>query len=220
MGGEIKSVYRLLLKEYGEQGWWPINNFYSRSFKKRKRTPEERFEIAVGAILTQNTSWENAKKALHNLREADALSGEEMGKLREEELARLIKPARYYNMKAKKLREFLRYDGPPERERMLGIWGIGPETVDSMLLYAWGKPEFMIDAYTKRIFSRLGMCPKDVEYEELKKMFEENLPEDAALYNEYHALIVKHAQEHCRARPACRGCPLENICEKKGIERQ
>lgn len=214
----MMEIYRMLLEEYGEQGWWPINNVYSSSFKKRKRTPEERFEIEVGAILTQNTSWENAKKALDNLREAGALDREKMGGLREKELAGLIRPARYYNMKAKKLREFLKYDGPPVRERMLEVWGLGPETVDSMLLYAWGKPEFMIDAYTKRIFSRLGICPKNVEYEELKKVFEENLPGDAALYNEYHALVVKHAQEHCRVKPVCRGCPLEKMCEKIGIK--
>ncbi|MBD3397727.1 endonuclease [Candidatus Micrarchaeota archaeon] len=214
MGGEIKSIYRLLLKEYGEQGWWPINRVYSPSFKKRKRTPEERLEIAVGAILTQNTSWENVEKALKNLRGAEALSREGLGKLTEKELATLVRPAGYYNMKAKKIREYLSYSGGITREGLLGVWGLGPETVDSILLYAYGQPMFVVDAYTKRILRRMGLCGEKAAYSEIQELFQKELKEDAALFNEYHALLVRHAKEHCRVKPVCEGCPLWGICRR------
>jgi len=138
MDGQVMKVYRLLLDAYGEQGWWPVGGTYSASFKKRKRIPTERFEICVGTILAQNTTWKNAEKALENLREADALHKERMGKLSQKELATLIRAAGYYKMKAKKLKEFLKYSGRISREGLLGVWGCGPETVDSMLLYAYG----------------------------------------------------------------------------------
>ena len=212
MDRKIMEVYRLLLKEYGEQGWWPIKGVYSASFKKRKRTPAERFEISVGAILAQNTSWKNAEKALENLGNADALNREVMGKLSQKELATLIRPAGYYNLKAKKLKEFLKYSGRITREGLVGVWGCGPETVDSILLYAYGKPVFVVDAYAKRIFSRLGLCSKDIPYGKLQELFGQNLPEDAKLFNEYHALIVELAKRHCRVKPKCRGCPLGKVC--------
>lgn len=218
MGGELKTAYKLLLEEYGEQGWWPINRVYSPSFKKRKRTPEERLEIAVGAILTQNTSWGNVEKALENLREADALSRKGLGKLTPKELATLIRPAGYYNMKARKLREYLSYSGRVTREGLLGVWGLGPETVDSILLYAYGQPVFVVDAYTKRILSRMGLCGENAAYPEIQELFQKELKEDAATFNEYHALIVRHAKEHCRVKPVCEGCPLERLCKKKGRE--
>jgi endonuclease III related protein len=216
MGGEIKAAYRLLLEEYGEQGWWPINKVYSPSFKKRKRTPPEQFEIAVGAILTQNTSWGNVEKALENLREAGALGQEGMGRLTPKELGTLIRPAGYFNIKAKKLREYLKYSGQITREGLLGVWGLGPETVDSILLYAYGKPVFVVDAYTKRILSRMGLCGKKAEYPEIQEMFHAELGKDAGIFNECHALIVRHAKEHCRVKPLCEGCPLEKLCKKNG----
>lgn len=218
MGRELARIHKLLLKEYGEQGWWPVNQVYSPSFKKRKRTPGERFEISVGAVLAQNTSWANVVKALENLRGAGALRRERMGKLTEKELATLIRPARYYNIKARKLREFLKYSGRVSREGLLGVWGLGPETVDSILLYAYGKPVFVVDAYTKRVFSRAGLCRDDEDYGGLQEVFHSSLPPDAELFNEYHALIVRHAQEHCRAKPACGGCPLRGMCKRKGIK--
>ena len=215
MGSEAKDIYRLLLKSYGEQGWWPVKDMYSSSFKKRKRTPSERFEIVVGAILAQNTSWENVKKALSNLRGAKALSREGMGKLTPKELATLIRPAGYFNMKERKLREYLKYSGRITREGLLGIWGLGPETVDSILLYAYGKPVFVVDAYAKRMLCRMGLCKEKATYSEIQSFFESSLRKDAKLFNEYHAIIVEHGKRHCRAKPLCRRCPLREICKKR-----
>jgi len=216
---EIRTIYEILLSAYGEQGWWPTKNTYSPSFKKRKRTPSERFEICVGAILAQNTSWKNAERALDNLREADVLAAKKMEKLSERELATLIRPAGYYNLKAKKLKEFLKYSGPISRDKLLEIWGCGPETVDSILLYAFNEPVFVVDAYARRIFSRVGLCSDKISYEKLQNLFIENLPEDGELFNEYHALLVEHAKVHCKTKPICTGCCLETICKKKGIKR-
>ncbi len=216
MRREVRDIYRLMLKSYGEQGWWPIKDVYSHSFKKRKKTPSERFEIAVGAILAQNTSWENVKKALGNLRNARALTRRGMGKLTPKELATLIRPAGYFNIKARKLREYLKYSGRVTREGLLGIWGLGPETVDSILLYAYGKPVFVVDAYAKRMLCRMGICKEKATYSEIQAFFESSLKKDAKLFNEYHALIVEHGKEHCRAKPVCEGCPLGKMC-KEGI---
>lgn len=132
----LMEIYSKLLSEYGERGWWPLKGGYSPAFKRRKKTPAERFEVCVGAILTQNTAWKNVEKALSNLRGAGALSRKKMEKMGEGELAALIKPAGYYNLKARKLKEFLKYSGKIERGEMLKIWGCGPETIDSVLLYA------------------------------------------------------------------------------------
>ena len=224
MGSALLEICRKLLDAYGEQGWWPVGGTYSPSFKKRKRTPEEKHEICVGAVLAQNTAWANVEKALGKLREAGALDREKMEKLGEKELAALIRPAGYYNLKAKKLKAFLKYGGRMEREALLGIWGLGPETVDSILLYAYGKPIFVVDAYTKRIAGRMGLAKEkkgggnsEKEYAELQMIFREGLPEDAELFNEFHALLVKHAKEHCRVNPLCKGCPLEKGCGKRGI---
>ncbi len=214
MGKEVGDAYRLLLESYGGQGWWPVKDVYSASFKKRKRTPSERFEIVVGAILAQNTSWENVKKALGNLREARALGREMVGKLTPKELATLIRPAGYFNMKARKLREYLKYSGRVTREGLLEVWGLGPETVDSILLYAYGEPVFVVDAYAKRMLCRMGLCREKATYGELKSLFESSLRKDAKLFNEYHALIVEHGKRHCRAKPVCEGCPLGKLCKE------
>lgn len=214
----LVEIYSRLLSEYGEQGWWPLRGRYSSSFKKRKKTPAERFEISVGAILTQNTAWKSVERALFNLRKAGALSRKKMEVVREGELAALIKPAGYYNLKAKKLKEFLKYSGPFERDPMLRIWGCGPETVDSILLYAYDEPVFVVDAYTKRIFSRIGICNEDTGYGKVQALFHENLEMDAELFNEYHALIVEHAKRHCRKTPVCDGCPIIELCKKRRVK--
>ncbi|MGY4707132.1 hypothetical protein ACVNPS_05190 [Candidatus Bipolaricaulota sp. J31] len=206
----LRDIYARLLAAYGPQGWWPGD------------TP---FEVAVGAILTQATNWRNAARAIANLKDAGSLSPEALGRLREEEIASLIRPAGFFNQKAKRLRAFLdlirKHGGlealfrlPRERLRseLLSVPGIGPETADSIVLYAAGKPSFVIDAYTRRILSRLGLISGDEDYGELQRLFEENLPRDLELYKEYHALLVRHAKEHCRARPRCNGCPLADIC--------
>jgi endonuclease-3 related protein len=215
----LMEIYSELLSAYGGQGWWPLKGRYSPAFKKRKKTPAEKFEICIGAILTQNTSWKNVERALSNLRGAGALSRKRMEKMKEGELAALIKPAGYYNLKAKKLKEFLKYSDPAERAEMLKIWGCGPETIDSILLYAYDEPVFVVDAYTKRIFSRVGLCIEDAEYGKVQEIFHKNLKKDAKLFNEYHALLVEHAKRFCRKTPVCVGCPIEALCKKKGIRK-
>ncbi len=140
-----------------------------------------------------------------------------MEELREDELAILIRPAGYYNNKARKLKEFLKYSGEITREGLLGIWGCGPETVDSILLYAYNMPVFVIDAYTKRILSRIGICEQDISYGGLQGKIHSELSSDYEMFNEYHALLVKHAKEHCKVKPVCTGCALDSICKKKKV---
>ncbi len=210
-----EQIFDLLLTEYGRQRWWPAD------------TP---FEVCVGAILTQSTSWRNVEKALGDLKAEGVLNPDGLASVRKDKLARLIRPSLYHNVKARKLKEFVgflreEYDGVVEdmgdapldglREQLLGVWGIGPETADSILLYALGKPSFVVDAYTKRIFTRMGWFEPGVSYDEVKGFFESSLPEDAGLYNEYHALIVEHGKNTCKTSPLCGGCCLEGICEKR-----
>ena len=209
---DIQGIYDVLLKRYGPQGWWPGNT---------------RFEVITGAILTQNTAWTNVEKAIANLKKARILHPEAMREASIKTLASLIRPAGYYNIKAKRLKNFLaflfsRYGGslgrmakaPTEtlRRELLSVNGIGPETCDSILLYAFGRPVFVVDAYTKRIFSRIGLVDEAESYDEVKAFFESNLPRKAPLYNEYHALIVRHGKETCRTKPRCEGCCLRSMC--------
>lgn len=222
---EIRQVYTILLKRYGFQGWWPI----IRSADLRNGSlsyhpgdyslPENRaqkFEISIGAILTQNTSWKNVEKALLNLKKIKALSPESILRIEIKKLAAAIRPAGYFNQKSKKMKIFSKFfinlDGLPSREQLLNLWGVGPETADSILLYAYKLPEFVVDAYTRRIFSRIGIINPDLSYDEIKSLFESDLPKDHAIFNEYHALIVKHAKEHCRSKPECNGCVLRKHC--------
>ncbi len=176
--------------------------------------------------MTQATNWGNAARAIANLKAAGVLSPEALSRLSEAEIAQLIRPAGFFRQKARRLRAFLGLIGKHGgleglfslplrrlREELLSVPGIGPETADSIVLYAAGKPSFVIDAYTRRILSRLGLIRGDEPYEELKRMFEESLPRDPDLYKEYHALLVRHGKEHCRARPRCGGCPLSTRCD-------
>lgn len=203
------GLYRGLLAGYGPQGWWPA------------RTP---FEVIVGAILTQNTSWRNVERAIASLRAARALAPGPMLELPEVRLAALIRPAGYYRVKARRLRNLLghlarRHGGSvarmlrtpsrPLREELLAVSGIGPETADSILLYAAGRPVFVVDAYTRRVLSRHGLCRPDERYDRVQAVFTGALPPDAALFNEYHALLVRLGKEHCRPRaPRCADCPI------------
>lgn len=206
---ELRSIYRALSRHFGPMHWWP------------GETP---FEVIVGAILTQNTAWRNVAKAIDNLRAARALSPRGLRRLSEARLARLVRPSGYFRVKSRRLRSFLdflfrRYGGsltrmfrtplPRLREELLGVSGIGPETADSILLYAGGLPTFVVDAYTRRVLQRHLLLPEDASYEETQSLFERNLPVDVPLYNEYHALIVNVGKEFCRPRPRCGGCPLE-----------
>lgn len=196
---KLMHVYELLFERFGEQEWWP-------TISKSKQ-----FEVCVGAILTQNTAWTNVEKAIENLKENNLLNKEAIVKANVKKLAKLIRSAGYFNQKARKLKEFAGFDGKINRENLLNIWGIGPETADSILLYAFNEPIFVIDAYTKRIFSRIGF--KEESYENIQRLFMKDLPGDYKLFNEYHALIVRLAKEHCKSKPECRNCPLNKICQ-------
>lgn len=221
MMDKILQVYETLLEKCSFQGWWPIldaeSNFsiYDKNFSKRERTSDEKFEICIGAILAQNTNWQNAEKALYNLKTKNILSPERLGSINIKSLASLIRPSGYYNQKAKKIKEvikFLESRKEVNRENLLSVWGVGPETADSILLYAYNKPIFVIDAYTKRIMNRLGF--KEKNYDNLQELFMKNLPKDAQLYNEYHALLVRLGKEFCKKKPSCKGCPVLESCKK------
>ena len=185
--------------------------------------------MIIGAILTQNTNWGNVERAIAQLKKNRVLTPLGMKAVSQRRLATLIKPSGYFNVKAKRLKNFIQflfkdYDGDLNkmakqpwtvlRQELLNVNGIGPETADSILLYAFDKPVFVVDAYTKRIFSRLGLTKKDVEYSVLQELFARNLKADVSMFNEYHALLVRLGKEHCRPRPRCLGCPLDQICFK------
>jgi endonuclease-3 related protein len=204
----IRRIHDLLLWTYGPQGWWPVGGTY---FPSRV----DPFEITVGAVLTQNVSWSNAARALEALRERGWLEPRRMIRVGAERLAPIIRSSGYYNQKAGRLIEICRFhldlmerDAPPTRDELLKIRGIGPETADSILLYAYGKPLFVIDAYTKRLCTRTGMAPEHAAYHDLQQLFMNNLPPDSELFSEYHALIVRHAKESCRKKPLCEHCSL------------
>ncbi len=209
----LMDFYDAMFGEFGPQGWWP---------------GKTRFEVVVGAILTQNTAWSNVEKAIKNLKREGLLNPGKMHGLKARELAVHIRPAGYFNIKATRLKNFLdhlfeshngsmdrllsRKRGPGLRAELLGINGVGPETADSIALYAASVPEFVVDAYTRRIFSRHGLIGEDAGYDETKSIFMENLPGEARLFNEYHALIVKTGKDFCRPRePLCGRCPLNRF---------
>ncbi len=199
---KFKKVYDILFKEYGPQYWWPCSS-------------NEKFEIIIGAILTQNTSWNNVAKAINNLKEADLIASDKILKVDITKLKELIRPAGYYNQKAERLKiiaEFFKDNKNITRESLLKIKGIGPETADSILLYAYNKPYFVIDAYTKRIFNRLGLVNTE-DYEELQQIFSNTLDSNPKLFNEYHALIVNLGKNICKKKPLCVNCPLNSICK-------
>ncbi|OYT53218.1 MAG: endonuclease [Candidatus Altiarchaeales archaeon ex4484_2] len=210
---DLLSVYDVLLEEFGSQGWWPA---------------ETEFEMIVGAILTQCTSWSNVEKAVSRLRAENLLTPGGVWDVDVDCLRDVIRPAGYFNAKADKLKAFVaflygEYGGdlmlflgkplPVLREQLLSIHGIGPETADSIILYAAHKPSFVVDAYTRRIFSRLGLVDEDIKYDDLKSFFECNIPRDVGLYSEYHALIVELGKNYCRrSNPLCGECPLRGVC--------
>ena len=210
---KIQEIYTILYKEFKEQGWWPVGNKYHANYIKPENE-KEIFEICLGAILTQNTSWKNVEKALENLNKNNLIDLEKLNNIDIKKLAETIKSSGYNNQKARKIKEFVNFlkSGKEiNRENLLKIWGIGPETADSILLYAYKKPFFVIDAYTKRIFQRIGF--KEDKYEEMQDLFMKNLQEDHKIFNEYHALLVKLGKDTCRKEPLCEKCPLNKICE-------
>lgn len=227
---KIQSIYSTLLSSYGPQGWWPLTQNGSTRTKHHSGRPlndTHRFEIMVGAILTQNTAWTNVEKALELLHTAKLVSVERMKTAKQEKVAKLIRSAGYFNQKSERLIILSKFidssgmgalrkkDAKELRGVFLDVKGIGPETADSIVLYSFEKSTFVIDAYTRRIFSRIGLCAADVDYHELQRMFEDSLPQDVETYKEYHALIVEHAKRHCRTKPECGGCVLSRVCAKR-----
>ena len=202
-------MYRKLYKTFGPQGWWPADSA---------------FEVAVGAILTQNTSWQNVERAIANLKKARCLSFRKMSRLNKNALARLIRPAGYYNIKAGRLKNFLKfldkfYKGSLKRmqqkdtlflrQEFLSINGIGEETADSILLYALKKPVFVVDAYTRRICSRHHFINGHLDYPSIQRFFMDHLPQRLELFNEFHALLVKCGKDFCKkTKGECASCPL------------
>jgi len=212
---KIKAFYGAMMAAYGPQGWWPA---------------ESDFEMVVGAILTQNTNWTNVERAIANLKAANLLNPQALHALPPEHLAELIRPAGYYNVKARRLRNFIDmlvgdFGGDlgrlfalgtaALRETILGVSGIGPETADSIVLYGARKPTFVVDAYTARIFHRHGLIDMDATYEDIQSLAQGALAEDVAVFQEYHALLVAVGKRHCKKRaPECSGCPLSPVLEE------
>jgi endonuclease III related protein len=210
----LTHIYNLMYLALGDRKWWPADNCE---------------EIIFGAILVQSVAWSNTVKALGNLRQADLLS---FAKIYEADIAEVeacVVPTRYYRMKAKKLKAFAthlmeRYDGNLPallerpmialREELLGVYGIGPETADDIILYAAEQPTFVIDAFTKRVFHRIGICSSDIPYEDLRLWFMHYLPHDVPLFNQYHALLDGIGHHYCaNTKPKCSACPLRTVCD-------
>ncbi|MGR3219605.1 MAG: endonuclease III domain-containing protein [Candidatus Anammoxibacter sp.] len=207
----LKKIYNRLYSTYGPCNWWP---------------GDSPFEVIIGAILTQNTNWTNVEKAIRNLKDAKILTPNKLYKIEITKLAELIKPAGYFNVKAKRIKKFIiwlfeNYDGDLSlmfaqslgtlREELLSVNGIGPETADSILLYAGNKATFVVDTYTYRILSRHDLIPEDSTYDDIKEFLEDNMEEDVNLYNEYHALLVQIGKEFCKPKRKCENCPLNGL---------
>lgn len=240
---KLEAIYNSMLKEYGSQGWWPVTPVGSCRGSSPKpiygaalNGERQKYEVIFGAILTQNTSWKNVEKAIICLNEKGLMSPDEIIKSDHSKLAECIRSSGYYNQKAERLKiisSFLKKNPLKKLENMgieelrsllLNLKGIGQETADSIMLYALEKPVFVIDAYTKRIMSRIGLCRKEiknakginkeVKYEYLQDLFMKNLSKDAKLFNEYHALFVEHAKRHCMVKPVCKDCILGKKCKR------
>ena len=211
MKRSLTVIYRRLYSYFGPQHWWPA---------------QSRFEVIVGAVLTQNTSWLNVERAIRNLKTRGLLKPKVLYNLPDAKLAKFIRPAGYYNIKAKRLKNFLkffisRYQGSINkiaavntqslRQELLGVNGIGPETADSILLYALDKPVFVVDAYTKRILLRHGLIKEEADYIKTQEFFTRRLKKDVRLFNEYHALLVRLGKDFClKTKPKCLICPLRS----------
>ena len=217
MKRKLGLIYKKLFSYFGPQHWWP---------------GDSPFEVIVGAILTQNTNWNNVEKAINNLKRENLLIPRKLDGISQQRLASLIRPCGYFNIKAKRLKSFLSvlfgsYQGslknmfdlptPRLREALLDIKGIGPETADSILLYAAQRPVFVVDAYTKRILLRQRLISENSSYGEIQDLFMRNLKENVSFFNEYHALLVKLGKETCaKSNPKCSLCPIRGGCNKNG----
>ncbi|MBF0493292.1 MAG: endonuclease III domain-containing protein [Deltaproteobacteria bacterium] len=207
----LEEIFQKMLQHFGPQKWWPA---------------ETAFEVIVGAVLTQNTNWMNVEKAITQLKQKKLLNFKSLFEIEEASLAELIRPAGYFNVKAKRLKALLRFifeetegeldplfELPPSnlREKLLQVKGVGPETADSILLYAAQKPIFVVDQYTYRVLSRHFLIPEESSYEEMQYFMIQHLPEDLNLFNEYHALIVRVGKEFCKPKAQCENCPLKGV---------
>ena len=205
------EIYDILYSAFGPQNWWPA---------------ETELEMMVGAILTQNTNWKNVEKAIGNLKDKDILTINRLMEIPDSMLAQLIKPAGYYNIKTRRLKNLIGfidsdYDGDifrlfsldiqEIRKELLSVNGVGLETADSIVLYGAGKPLFVVDTYTHRILTRHGMIEEEAGYNDLQSLFMDNLPHDEELFKEFHALIVRSGKEYCKKKPLCQNCPLKNF---------
>lgn len=210
----LQEAHVRLRQAYGAQAWWPADS---------------PFEVMVGAILTQNTAWTNVEKAIANLKAGQMLAPRALAEAEHASLAQLIRSAGYFNVKTRRLQALCRYlvesggeaalsamETSDLRQQLLAVHGVGPETADDILLYAFERPVFVIDSYTRRLFARLGLRSGTEPYDELRLWVEQVLATDHRGYNELHALIVVHAKQHCRKRPQCDACPLAGICMQKG----
>jgi endonuclease III related protein len=231
MTASLKTLYDILFDAFGQQHWWPIDMQYHHN-----QNGDPRVEIIVGAILTQNTAWTNVEKAITNLKRHKALTIHTMAHIEDELLKTLIQPSGFFNQKAQRLKLFSTYmekkyagdlqkffaqETSEIRQELLSLQGIGPETADSILLYAGNNPVFVVDSYTKRICKRFPFPLDNTSYEDIQHLFENELTKTiskkdiVSTYKEYHALLVKLAKEYCRKKkPACATCPLTNLCKK------
>lgn len=235
----MNRIYKILYKDYGPQGWWPLITHKGTNPTKTGSIKgyhpgdyhfpvnnKQRFEIMIGALLTQNTSWTNVEKAITNLDKANLVDENKILKANLYKIAELIKPAGYYNQKAERLQILAKWflenkdkinsmETNELRKKLLGLKGVGPETADSILLYAFKRPLFVIDTYTKRIFSRLEYLSEKSCYDEWQELFMDKLKHDVNIFNEYHALIVEHAKRHCKKKPICDNCVIKKQCNFK-----
>ncbi|WP_246559401.1 endonuclease III domain-containing protein [Citrifermentans pelophilum] len=219
MTERLLDIYARLYRHFGPCNWWPADS---------------PFEVCVGAILTQNTNWGNVEKAVANLKRGGVLSPDGLKGVSLVALAEMIRPAGYFNVKSRRLKSFVdwlwdRYDGSIDRmssvpldairDELLAVHGVGRETCDSILLYAGNYPTFVVDAYTGRLFSRLGVIDGTADYETTRTLFMTHLQADVALYNEFHALIVLQCKEFCRKKPVCGDCILKEICGTTALQK-
>ena len=210
----LMCTYERLLEHYGPQEWWPADS---------------PFEVMVGAVLVQSTAWRNVEHAISNLKASDSMSPAAIRDMNVNTLEQLVRPSGFFRVKARRLKSFCEYlgerysdsigqmDERPTQElrlELLDVYGIGEETADDILLYALKRPVFVVDAFTRRVFHRLGWCQEDASYSEIQRIFHDHLPRDAALFNEYHALIVRHGNTTCRKSPDCASCPLLSDCPR------
>jgi len=225
---KLNDIKRSLLSHFGPQRWWPVTGEgkIQPEYSGGPKNEKQQLEVIFGSILTQNTNWKNVEKAIVNLNRNELINAKKIIKIEDKKLAEVIKSSGYHNQKAKKLKNFCRFllqyyrfdlkklfdkEAKKLRKELLSINGIGPETADSIILYAAKKPMFVIDAYTKRILNRVGF--KENTYDDFQKLFMQNLPKSEKLFNEYHALLVSLGKNICKKNPLCKNCPIKEYCD-------